>query len=481
MRKALVLLAVLPLLAACVGEVSTRAPKTGLPTAFENQVAAGVAPLDRWWTAYNDPQLQGLIEEALVRSPTAELAIARLDEARATRLANRTAALPTGNLSANVNRRGAQQLSGAQSAFSANGVSDTQSVNFDVAWEADIWGKVRIGRKGIDDDYAAKVFNIEASRAALAANVADALFAARGLAQQLDDARESARIARESQRVAGMLAERGLAAQGDVQATAANVAQADAAVTGLAAQLTAARRSLLVLIGRGADPLDSLVITPAAGEAPLPPASVPGDLLQRRPDVREAEQRLNVAIAQQKGARIDLFPKFTILPGVGLTRSTSDSFTGFDTTGAPTFGSVTQLMSNWSLGVGLSVPVLDRPRLLANLRASGARAEQAAIGYESAVQTAYGEAENALVELKADRERLALLEAGERSARAAYDAAGVRYTAGIIDVTTLLSAEQSWRSARSQATAARSQALRRSVQAFKALGGGWAPGEDFRT
>jgi len=481
MRRLIILLAVLPLLAACVGPVSTRAPKIALPSAFENQVAAGVAPLDRWWTAYNDPQLQGLIEEALAGSPTAALAIARLEEARATRRVNRTAALPTGNLSANVGRRGSQQLSGAQSAFSANGVSDSQSVNFDVAWETDIWGKVRIGRKGIDDDYASKVFNIEASRAALAAQVADALFAARGLAQQLDDARESARIARESQRIAGVLAGRGLAAQGDADATAANVAQADAAVTGLGAELTAARRSLLVLIGRGADPIDSLVIAPAAGEAPLPPASLPGDLLQRRPDVREAEERLNVAIAQQKAARIDLFPKFTIMPGVGLTRSTSNSFTGFDTTGAPTFGQVSQLMSNWSLGVGLSVPVLDRPRLLATLRASGARAEQAAVAYESSVQTAYGEAENALVQLKADRERQGLLEAGARAARAAYDAAQVRYNAGLIDVTTLLTAEQNWRSARSQATAARSQALRRSVQAFKALGGGWAPGEDFKT
>jgi outer membrane protein TolC len=311
--------------------------------------------------------------------------------------------------------------------------------------------------------------------------VADALFAARGLAQQLDDARESARIARESQRVAGILADRGLAAQGDAQATAANVAQADAAVTGLADQLQAARRSLLVLIGRGTDPVESLVITAAAGEPPLPPDSVPGDLLERRPDVREADKRLRVAIAQLEVDRINLFPKFTLTPGVGISRTSSNSFTGFNTSGAPTFGQVTQTIANWSLGVGVNVPILDRPRLLATLKASGARAEQAVIGYESAVQTAYGEAENALSGLKADRERLSLLDAGERAARAAYDAAGVRYNAGLIDVTTLLTAEQTWRAARSQATAARSQAMRRSVQAFKALGGGWSAGEDFNT
>jgi outer membrane protein TolC len=208
---------------------------------------------------------------------------------------------------------------------------------------------------------------------------------------------------------------------------------------------------------------------------------VPGELLERRPDVREAEKRLRVAIAQLEVDRINLFPKFTLMPGVGITRTSTNSFTGFDTTGAPTFGEVTQTIANWSLGVGVGVPILDRPRLLATLKASGARAEQAVIGYESAVQTAYGEAENALSGLKAERERVTLLTAGERSARAAYEAAQVRYNAGLIDVTTLLSAEQNWRAARSQATAARSQALRRSVQAFKALGGGWSPGDDVRT
>ena len=481
MRLAIALLTVLPLLAACASDASVRAPKTRLTAAFEAQVQSAAVPLDRWWMAYTAPQLVSLNAEALTKSPTAELAIARLEEARATRVINRTNALPKGDISLMAGRRGSNQISGAASAFSSNGVTDTLSAGFDVSWEVDIWRKVRVGRQGIDDDFASKVFNIEASRAALAANVADSLFAARGLAQQLEDARESARIARESQRVAGVLADRGLAARGDAEATAANVAQADAAVTGLAAELTAARRSILVLIGRGTDPVESLTITPAVGEPPLPPAGVPGELLERRPDVREADKRLKVAIAQLEVDRINLFPKFTLMPGVGIARTSTNSFTGFDTTGAPTFGQVTQTIANWSLGVGVGVPILDRPRLLATLKASGARAEQAVIAYEASVQTAYGEAENALTGLKADRERLTLLEGGERSARAAYEAARVRYNAGLTDLPVLLQAEQAWRSARSQATAARSQALRRSVQTFKALGGGWSLGDDLKT
>ncbi len=481
MRRAYIFLTALPLLAACASTAPVRTPDVSVPSAYEAQVAQSAAPLDQWWKAYNDPQLQALIDQALTTAPNARLALARLEEARATRLANIRGAFPTGDLSTNITRRGSNQISGPQSAFQANGISTTESVNFDVSWEADIWGKTRTGRKGIDDDFASKVFDIESTRAALAANVADSLFAARGLAQQLDDARESARIARQVQQVSGVRASRGLVPQSDADATAGNVAQADANVVGLQGQLDAARRQLLVLIGKGTDPLESLVITASIEAPPLPPASAPGELLTRRPDVRQAAERLAVATAQLQVDRIALFPKFTIMPGVGLTRSSSQSFTGFSSSGAPTFGAVTTLVGNWSLGGAVSVPILSRPYLLANARASAARAEQAVIAYEASVQTAYGEAETAFINLKSDQDRLTLLDAGERSSRLAYDAARTRYDAGLDDLTSLLQAEQTWRGARSQATAARAQALRRSVQTFKALGGGWTPGEDFKT
>jgi outer membrane protein TolC len=97
------------------------------------------------------------------------------------------------------------------------------------------------------------------------------------------------------------------------------------------------------------------------------------------------------------------------------------------------------------------------------------------IAYEKAVQTAYGEAESDLVQLAADRNRAVILSAGEVQARAAFEAARKGYVAGLTDLSTLLQVEQSWRAARTALTAAQVQALRRSVQTFKALGGGWTP------
>jgi len=200
---------------------------------------------------------------------------------------------------------------------------------------------------------------------------------------------------------------------------------------------------------------------------------VPGQLLQRRPDVRQAEQQLYLALAQLKIDRLDLFPKFTIMPGVGLTQSEGVGLISFGA--SPTFGPTTTKTANWSIGGNLSIPVLNRPQLLAEARTSEAKAEQAVITYEKSVQGAYGEAENLLVQYGADKRGVDLLVVGEAEARKAYDAAKIRYDRGLDDLTAFLSAEQAWRGARTGLTSARTQALRRSVQTFKALGGGWTP------
>ena len=117
--------------------------------------------------------------------------------------------------------------------------------------------------------------------------------------------------------------------------------------------------------------------------------------------------------------------------------------------------------------------MLDIPRLLSEMKAQDARSEQAAIGYEKAVQTAFGEAENALVQLESDRRRVDLLQDGEARARRAYEASRKGYAAGFVDLQTTLDNERAWRTVRTLKTAAQVQALRRAVQTYKALGGGW--------
>jgi outer membrane protein, multidrug efflux system len=466
-------LMLLPLLAGCALGPSVPTPDTHMPAAFEaptDVTQPGVA-LDRWWSVYNDPQLETLVEEALANAPDARSAHARLEEAIATRAGALSSYWPQGDLEGSASRTDTYAIAGPPPttipgfgtiSLTNAGVTSNYGANFNVSWEIDLFGRLAASRKTANADLAAAELDEQATRVSLAANVADQLFEARGLAIQLADAQEEARIDHQLSDVARMKADHGLGATSDADQAASQAAQSDADADDLAGQLHATRRALLVLVGKGVDPLESLPVAAEAGTPPLLPATVPAELLARRPDVREAAQNIRSATGQLKLDELALFPKFDLTPGAGISSSPllgTSITTGF-----------------WSIGAAVAQPILDIPRLKTVINAQGARADQAVIAYEKAVQTAYGESESALVQLSADEVRVKLLTTGEAQGRTAYDAALKRYAAGIDDLTSTLSAERTWRSARTALTSAQVQALRRSVQAFKALGGGWTPG-----
>ena len=458
-------------LGACALGPKVPAPAVSLPAVYEAAPAmAPSAPIERWWSLYDDPQLESLVDEALGRAPDARSAEARLAEAMAVRSQALADYAPKGGVQSSASYVSTTALAGPPPvtipdfgtiSLTNSGAATEYGANFNVSWELDLFGRRFAARRKANGDLAAAVFDYEASRASLAANVADQLFQARGLSLQLDDARATAEIDRQLLDIAREKDKGGVGAGPDVNQAASEAAQAEATAADLEAQLNAARRTLLVLLGRGSDPSQSVEIRSEAASPPAIPASVPGELLARRPDVREAAARIASAAGALKLDKLALFPKFTLQPGVGLSSALS---LGLPLTTA-----------TWSAGVGVYQPIFEIPRLRAEIRAQSARADQAVIAYEKAVQTAYGEASNALGELQSDEARLRLLVAAEAEGRAALEAAKARYSSGVDDLTTVLSAEKTWRTARSALTGAQIAALRRSVQAFKALGGGWSP------
>lgn len=471
-------IAILLAVGACAPALNVRQPNLATPAAFDVQAQAatsGIA-LDRWWEGFNDVQLDGLITQALANGSDARLALARLEEARAIRSAALARFRVQGDLQANVTVQRQTTLSGkalpgigepaggtgigSSGTATAGGSADTASANLALSWEADLFGRRAATRRGADSDLAAARFTYEGARATLAADVADALFAARGLHIQLSDARETARIQRELRAILAERARHGISADAEVARIDADLAQAEAQAAQLEAELVAAKRALLVLVGSSTAAAGDLEVTGALADAPQPPASLPGELLQRRPDVREAEARFRSAVANAEVRRLDLFPRLTINPGVGLTAAG---------------GKFDYSIVTWTLAAGLTAPLLDRPRLLSELRAQTARADQAAIAYERIVQTAFSEADQALVRLAADRRRVAFLTAGESRAAFNYTASRELFRRGVNDLQTLLDAERTWRAARQALAAARVDALRRAVTSFRALGGGWSP------
>jgi NodT family efflux transporter outer membrane factor (OMF) lipoprotein len=461
-------------LGACASGAKLRAPEVALPLAFEaKQAAAPAQNLDRWWDAFGDAQLTALVDEALDHAPDARAALARLAEARAIRFEATAGYNPQGALTGSaVDQHNNATISGVNVAGAGSSLAKlflpqpetkTYASAFNVSWELDLFGRRRNAGKGADADLAAARFDYEASRLALAANVATTLFQARGLAVQLEDARETERIARELAVIADKKAERGLGSAADAARTEADAASAGAETARLQAASQAAKRTLLTLLGRGAAPLASLPIEAKTAPPPPPPAATPSDLLQRRPDVREAEFRLRSASRALQGAKLALFPTFTLLPTGSISRVES---------------AYVQESRIWTIGAGASLPVLDRPRLLAVVRQQRAHGEQMVIAYEQAVQNAFRDAENGLVTADADQRRVALLTTAEAKARYAYDASRKGYEVGLVDLTTLLDAERSWRASRSALTSVQVGALTDTVSLYKALGGGWTPLSD---
>lgn len=435
-----------------------------LPAAYESvgvtgpraAEPAGAGDLDRWWTQFDDPRLSGLVEAALLRNLDARTALARLQEARATRSAALTGFLPQGDLSGAATRAG-----GADRA-----VTTTQTADFDVSWQLDLFGRFGASRAAANADLAAERFAFEGARANVAAQVADAYFQARGLAIQLADAQQAERVQGELYDLVTRKARRGLVAAGDADRVAGDLSQSTARVAGLQSELQAQKRALLILAGRVVEPTEALDIEAGVGRAPDAPATLPSALLLRRPDVREAQARLAAAVGRDQLADLAFLPTVTLIPGAGWSRT---SATGVRNSG-----------STWTLGASASQPLLDIPRLVAQRRVSRARTEQAALAYEQVVATAFQESEGALVRLQSDRRQVEVLVEGERRAERAYRYARNNYGRGVTDLEATLSAEQAWRTTRAQLTTAQVQALRRAVQAYQALGGGW-PAETFPT
>jgi outer membrane protein TolC len=154
-------------------------------------------------------------------------------------------------------------------------------------------------------------------------------------------------------------------------------------------------------------------------------------------------------------------PTLTFTPSLGWSKQVQPSYRTTSQTSV--------------IGAAISQPLFSIPRLLTELKAQNARTEQAVIAYEKSVQAAYGDAETAFAYYDSEKRRVALLAAAEKDANFAYQAKQTGYRRGLNDLQSTLSAEASWRQARLSLAAAQVTLMQRSVQLFKALGGGWSP------
>ena len=440
-----------------VGPNYTR-PPVAVPAQFRAHLSPAQAAslADRpWWEIFDDTTLASLIDEALRNNYDLRAARWRVEEARAEAGIARSEFFPQ------VQAGGAWSRS-RSSDFTSGGSIEPVSlydVNLGLSWEIDLWGRIR----RLDEAALAQYLASEQARRgvmlSLVAEVATSYFDLRRLDLQLEIARRTAAAFEQTRDLFDRRLAAGAASALETASAEASLASTSANIPSLERQIAAQENQLSLLLGhspgdvpRGTTLNDQLL-------PPEIPPGLPSDLLERRPDVREAEQAVVTANANVGVATADLFP----------TISLTGAFGGV----APQVSELFGKGKSWSAGGGLLTPIVQGGRLADARRAAVAQWEQARLAYERTVTNAFAEVSTALVAYG----KLAEVEKQQARAvsadREAVRLANQRYVAGLADYLEVLQAEQQLYPAENALAQTRSDRLATLVQLYKALGGGW--------
>ena len=456
-------IAVAATLAGCaaVGPDYTR-PAIVLPAQYPQAQDSSAQLTANWWTQFNEPELTRLIDKALAANADIAQAVARVEFADAQLREAGGALVPTVNAGGSAGR---SEL-GASVPSNTSGRTVTGNdfkLSLSTSFEIDFWGKLRRANEAARAQLLASVAARDTVRLTVAGGVAQGWFALRSLDTQVAATRSTLKSREDSARLIGQRVKGGTGSQLEVEQ--ADILRADAALQlrELQRQRALAQSLLGVLTG---DPALAVAegglfrvgnLTPPA---PLPPAGLPSDLLERRPDIRRAEELLVSANAQIGVAKAAMFPTLTLTGALGNESSALSSL-------------LKSPAHFWSLGFGLTAPIFDGGRNAARTDQAGARQREAVGAYQAAVSTAFKEVADALANARAARESQADVLARATAASRAQKLAQARFDAGYSGYLDLLDAQRTTTAAQLDVARNRQAQLNASVDLFKALGGGW--------
>ena len=459
------------LLTGCTVGPDYSPPEPELPEAFthaeEGTTDPAPGPDTAWWSTFDDPLLNQLIEDALASNLELEAARARLDEARALRRATAGRGRPAVGYGANSQAfEGSENAFGPAPALARQGLAELEGESYDAgleaSWELDLFGGIRRSVEAAQAQVEMAEEGHHAVRLGVIAEVARAYFDLRGAQRRRALAEKNVGLLADTHRVVEVRAQVGLVSELDERRALAQVQTTRSLVPPIRAAERAAAHRLAVLTGRHPTALNSALLTPQPlTTAPTQvPVGLPSELLLRRPDLRLAERRLAAATAEIGVRTAALYPSFRLTGALGLdSGSFADLFEG--TSGA------------WSLLAGLTGPLFQGGRLRAGIDAAEAQAQGAHADYRSAVLTALEDVENALVAYAEEELRRRQLEEAADAARRASELARVVYDKGLEDYLTVLDAERSLTELEDALAQSETGVLQRVVGLYAALGGGW--------
>ena len=446
------------------------------PAAAAQASRVTTAPADgaaTWWTAFDDPELTSLVKRVAAANLDAKAAVLRIAEARAQRDVAAADLWPglTGNASYQIDRLSDSTPTGAL--FSKvgqfpglSGVSipnpySQYQLGFDASWEVDIFGRVRRSVEAAKADTRASV---EDSRAVLISTLGDvgrAYIDLRGAQSKHQILEADIATERDLLDLAGQRRRAGLSSDVDVVRAAAEVSGAEAQLPALDAEIATDINQLSKLMDRqpGALRAELEAEKSVPPVPPIVPVGLPADLARRRPDIREAEERLHAATARVGVAVADLFPRLTLGASAGLQ---SESLL---------------TLTNWAsrfltAGPTVELPIFDAGRRRATVRLQDVKAREAALDYRRTVLTALNEVDNALAAYGADQARRAALTLTVARNRDAADLARQRYASGVASFIDVLDADRGLEQNQLLEADSETAVSQDLVVLYKALGGG---------
>ena len=437
-------------------------PTVRNPEVFRGQAAPEAASFADapWWDVFRDPILQWLIQEALKSNYDVALAAARVQEARAQVSVARSDLFPSFDYSAAVSRSkvlpGLQGRPGGPAPTASNFFSASMSAS----WEVDIWGRVR----RLNESARATLLATEEARRAvwltLVSDLAQAYFEMLALDVQLQIARDTTQAYQTTVNLFQDRFNAGVASRLETSRALGALGDAQAAIPQLESAIVAKENQIGILLGKAPAPIPRGQPMYEQPVVPVVPAGLPSALLERRPDLRQAEQQLVAANARIGVAKADFFPRLSLTSLFGTASPEVSALTG---------GSATI----WAVAGMLSGPLLNAGRTLGTYRASIAQWEQARLHYEQAALIALREVADALTALAKLQEAELAQDSAVRALADAVEHALDRYRTGLASYYEVLEAQQQLYPAQTTLAQIRRNRLTAYVQLYKALGGGW--------
>lgn len=466
--QALLVSVALSCLAACTVGPDYKRPAVTVPTAYRgaNEPAAS-SSLDKsnaanasladekWWEVFEDKELQGLIRTALENNYDIRIAAARVLEAQAQLGITRADQLPSLGVGGNIT----SVRNPAVGPIPAYELTQGQ-VSASASWNLDFWGRYRRATEAARATLLANEWAQKEVMATLVANVASSYFLLRQLDLQLEISRRTLSSRQDSLELTNTLEQHGINTLLDVRQSEQLVYTAASEVPDLERQIAQQENAISILLGRNPGDIPRGLKLTEQPHAPEVPVGLPSALLERRPDIREAEQNLIAANAQIGVARSAYFPQISLTANAGFeSAALTDLFTG--------------PAGVWTLAGTLTQPIFEGGRLKSGVRLAEAQHEQLLLTYQQTIQGAFRDVSNALVAYRKNREFRIQQQNLVESARDAARLSELRFKAGSTDYLEVLTNETNSFSAELALAQAQENELNALVQLYQALGGGW--------